>query len=64
MDVADRVLRLPVCSWRTPLLSAGKHVQGFSEYGPERMGAPITAYNRISEERCNIHSTSITQITW
>lgn len=20
------------------------------------MGAPITAYNRISEERCNIHS--------
>ena len=36
--------------------SAGKHVQGFPEYGPERMGAPITAYNRISEERCNIHS--------
>ena len=26
----------------------GKHVQGFPEYGPERMGAPITAYNRIS----------------
>jgi pyruvate ferredoxin oxidoreductase gamma subunit len=34
----------------------GKFVQGFPEYGPERMGAPITAYNRISEKRCPIHS--------
>ena len=34
----------------------GKYVQGFPEYGPERMGAPITAYNRISEKRCTIHS--------
>ncbi len=34
----------------------GKFVQGFPEYGPERMGAPITAYNRISEKRCTIHS--------
>lgn len=34
----------------------GKFVQGFPEYGPERMGAPITAYNRISEQRCSIHS--------
>lgn len=34
----------------------GKHVQGFPEYGPERMGAPITAYNRIGEERINVHS--------
>ncbi|MEA4894150.1 MAG: 2-oxoacid:acceptor oxidoreductase family protein [Oscillospiraceae bacterium] len=34
----------------------GKFVQGFPEYGPERMGAPITAYNRISDERCNVHS--------
>ena len=34
----------------------GKFVQGFPEYGPERMGAPITAYNRISDQRCNIHS--------
>ena len=29
--------------------NSGKEVQGFPEYGPERMGAPITAYNRISE---------------
>jgi pyruvate ferredoxin oxidoreductase gamma subunit len=35
---------------------AGKYVQGFPEYGPERMGAPIAAYNRISDERCSIHS--------
>jgi len=34
----------------------GKFVQGFPEYGPERMGAPITAYNRICETRCNVHS--------
>ena len=36
--------------------SSGKYVQGFPEYGPERMGAPITAYNRISSERCSVHS--------
>lgn len=34
----------------------GKHVQGFPEYGPERMGAPITAYNRISDEVVRVHS--------
>ena len=31
-------------------------MQGFPEYGPERMGAPITAYNRISTQRCTVHS--------
>lgn len=36
--------------------AAGKYVQGFPEYGPERMGAPITAYNRISSDRCSVHS--------
>jgi len=36
--------------------NTGKFVQGFPEYGPERMGAPISAYNRISDERCPIHS--------
>ena len=35
---------------------SGKFVQSFPEYGPERSGAPITAYNRISDERCPIHS--------
>ena len=36
--------------------SSGKYVQGFPEYGPVRMGAPITAYNRISDSPCTIHS--------
>lgn len=36
--------------------SSGKQVQGFPEYGPERMGAPITAYNRISDSENKIHS--------
>ena len=34
----------------------GKYVQGFPEYGPERMGAPITAYNRISDKPLTVHS--------
>ena len=34
----------------------GKYVQGFPEYGPERMGAPITAYNRISDAKIRVHS--------
>lgn len=34
----------------------GKFIQGFPEYGPERMGAPITAYNRISDDPITIHS--------
>ena len=36
--------------------NTGKYIQGFPEYGPERMGAPITAYNRISDEPVTIHS--------
>lgn len=36
--------------------NTGKYIQGFPEYGPERMGAPITAYNRISKEPIKIHS--------
>ena len=36
--------------------NTGKHVQGFPEYGPERMGAPITAYNRISSDVIRVHS--------
>ena len=35
--------------------NTGKYIQGFPEYGPERMGAPITAYNRISDDRLSIH---------
>lgn len=38
------------------VFSTGKYVQGFPEYGPERMGAPITAYNRISNNKIRVHS--------
>ena len=38
----------------------GMHVQGFPEYGPERMGAPITAYNRISDAPIRVHSNIYT----
>ena len=36
--------------------NTGKYIQVFPEYGPERMGAPITAYNRISDKPITIHS--------
>lgn len=36
--------------------NTGKYIQGFPEYGPERMGAPITSYNRISDNPITIHS--------
>jgi pyruvate ferredoxin oxidoreductase gamma subunit len=36
--------------------NTGKYIQGFPENGPERMGAPITAYNRISNDKLTLHS--------
>ncbi len=36
--------------------NTGKFIQGFPEYGQERMGAPIIAYNRISDTPIRIHS--------
>ncbi len=36
--------------------NTGKYIQGFPEYGPERMGAPMTAYNRISTSPIRVHS--------
>ena len=36
--------------------NTGMYVQGFPEYGPERMGAPITAYNRLSDTEIRNHS--------
>ena len=38
------------------VFKTGCYVQGFPEYGPERMGAPITAYNRISKKEIRVHS--------
>ncbi len=31
-------------------METGKHIQGFPEYGPERMGAPVQAFNRLSDD--------------
>lgn len=36
-------------------LSTGKYIQGFPEYGPERMGAPMMSFNRLSDEPISIH---------
>jgi pyruvate ferredoxin oxidoreductase gamma subunit len=36
-------------------LSGGRHVQAFPEYGPERAGAPLRAYNRISSKEIRMH---------
>jgi len=40
----------------TVALEEGKYGQGFPDYGPERMGAPIRGYTRISDEPVRIHS--------
>ena len=37
-------------------MGEGKHVQAFPEFGPERTGAPIRGFTRISDERIRIHS--------
>ena len=37
-------------------LREGKHVQSFPEFTPERMGAPVRAYTRISDEPIDVHS--------
>lgn len=36
-------------------LGEGKYIQAFPEYGPERMGAPVQAFNRLSDEPINLH---------
>lgn len=37
------------------VLGQGKYMQAFPEYGPERMGAPVQSYNRISDEPITLH---------
>jgi len=45
------------------VISAGKYAQAFPEYGPERMGAPMQAFDRISDEpilvHCNVQNPEI-----
>jgi 2-oxoacid:acceptor oxidoreductase gamma subunit (pyruvate/2-ketoisovalerate family) len=36
-------------------LDEGKYIQSFPEFGPERMGAPVTAFTRISTKPIRLH---------
>lgn len=36
-------------------MSTGKYLQAFPEYGPERMGAPVQAFNRLSDSPIMLH---------
>ena len=36
-------------------LAEGNYIQAFPEFGPERMGAPVAAFTRISETPIKIH---------
>ncbi|MDI6703854.1 MAG: 2-oxoacid:acceptor oxidoreductase family protein [bacterium] len=36
-------------------LGEGKYVQAFPEYGPERMGAPVQSFNRLSDRPITLH---------
>ncbi|MDR1695532.1 MAG: 2-oxoacid:acceptor oxidoreductase family protein [Endomicrobium sp.] len=38
------------------VLATGKYIQAFPEYGPERMGAPVQSFNRVSEDPITVHS--------
>lgn len=50
-------------AWTASLLLAqaglkeGKFIQSFPAFGPERAGAPITAFTRISAEKIQLHSS-------
>lgn len=37
-------------------LASGKYMQAFPEYGPERMGAPVASFNRLSSKPIFLHS--------
>jgi pyruvate ferredoxin oxidoreductase gamma subunit len=41
------------------LLRAGKSVQAFPEYGPERRGAPVRAYTRVSDRPIRRHDAVV-----
>ncbi len=36
--------------------AGGKFIQGFSDYGPERAGAPIQGFTRISDKPISLHN--------
>jgi pyruvate ferredoxin oxidoreductase gamma subunit len=37
-------------------LDTGMYIQAFPEYGPERMGAPVQAFNRLSDRPIRSHA--------
>ncbi|MBI3656514.1 MAG: 2-oxoacid:acceptor oxidoreductase family protein, partial [Acidobacteria bacterium] len=37
------------------VIEEGKYGQGFPEYGPERMGAPVRGYNRVDDQPIRLH---------
>jgi len=37
-------------------IEGGKYVQGFSDYGPERAGAPVQGFTRISDDPIRLHN--------
>lgn len=37
-------------------MAGGKYIQGFSDYGPERAGAPVQGFTRISDEPITLHN--------
>ena len=41
-------------------ISEGKFIQAFPEYGPERMGAPVQAFDRLSDQPITIHAAVTT----
>ncbi|MFC1559605.1 2-oxoacid:acceptor oxidoreductase family protein [Candidatus Margulisiibacteriota bacterium] len=47
-------------------MSSGKYIQAFPEYGPERMGAPVQSFDRLSDEpitlHCSITSPSVVAV--
>lgn len=36
-------------------MELGKNIQAFPEYGPERMGAPVQSFNRLSDDPITVH---------
>lgn len=36
-------------------MEEGKYFQAFPDYGPERMGAPVKSYTRISDQPIEVH---------
>ena len=48
------------------VMTTGKYIQAFPEYGPERMGAPVQSFNRISDMpitlHCGVESPSVVAV--